>query len=782
MQGYFDGCVTQICALESPAEVRLNVIATLRLAMHQCCYGLLEWLASRHLAAEERPSERLLAAMLAASDGTLVDALAELSYCADRAGWLGVATIPFQKIPEASCAARLCEGYSPTLDGLLRSMVSIRNDGGEGHGLPGEYDVEAEKEGLRVAIEILRPLMPIQTAAEQLEFGPDGQRVSLGLLRSFSGAPTLIRKLKTGERDRITVTAQIPTGLGERQEVSYQAADPFFSFGGKAIPEFDLDPSLDCFVSLPDRITDTFLGRANEIENLREWLDDADSRTALVFGDGGLGKTTLVVEFVHQLLEEKINSTWRPKYICFYTAKKTQWGPDGLRIAKSGSPRMLDLLATLHCLFLGSFPKPDWYRMDVQRAVDRFSGELTAQRLVAGRDDVLIIVDNAETLIETEAERTQLGLELRQVSRRLGRVIVTSRRREYLEATPIEVPPLSPIAAVDLLRKRGWEKLKIPAIRDASDAVLLQAVGELECRPLVLDAFLRKLCDPAIRTLRTAITHINQMLARDLGAFLFEDAWQRLDRDLRHLLLVMTRVADVHDGALFRMSSEIMGVPVGRAEAALSESGGIASISKIDGEIQIVFSYNFLRFANEKSVRYPDGSVIPDMAKVEQVRRLYSDYMEGTRLQVNDRIPQAFRHPAARMARIAAREGRPEDAHRYYEQAALSDQLNGWLFDRYAYFLYHERRDLPAAVIRSKKAVELLPDEGEPWFTKGMIEARLGERRAFEQSLSRAESLGVGKIRCSLQRAWGYTRCRPPQVELARRELEVCRSAVPKDR
>jgi tetratricopeptide (TPR) repeat protein len=293
---------------------------------------------------------------------------------------------------------------------------------------------------------------------------------------------------------------------------------------------------------------------------------------------------------------------------------------------------------------------------------------------------------------------------------------------------------------------------------------------------------MRALSDPSSATIKKAIARVNRMLAKDLGAFLFDDAWQRLELNLRHLLLIMVRVADVHDAVSLRLCCMQVDVPVSQAEAALGESAGIASVTHVNGGIQIEFSPNFIRFAESKKIQLLDGSTVPTDGAVARVKQQYSDYLRSARRSFGDRIPQAFQHPLAKAAHIAADDGRIDDSRHYYEQAVLADPTNGWLFDRYAYFLFKNYRELESALRHAHRATELLPEQDEPWFTRGMIEARLGLRSEFESSFARAEKFGASRLRCALQRAWGYVRAQPPQLALARRETDLARLLIREDR
>jgi hypothetical protein len=240
---------------------------------------------------------------------------------------------------------------------------------------------------------------------------------------------------------------------------------------------------------------------------------------------------------------------------------------------------------------------------------------------------------------------------------------------------------------------------------------------------------------------------------------LFSDAWVRLSKDVRRLLVLMTRVADVHDSQSLKICASVCGVSVHEAERAFEESSGIASVINIEDGVQISFSKNFLDFCSDKSVVAND--------EVERATALYTQFLRRARSFSGDRVKEAFRTPVAKAAHRAIAEGDLRGGRTLYEQAIVADNANGFLFDRYAYFLFHEMRDLKAALHHSKIATGLQPAEGELWFTRGMIEARIGDVRAAEGSLAKAETLGVSKFRCSLQLAWAYLKARPRQIGLA---------------
>jgi tetratricopeptide (TPR) repeat protein len=249
-----------------------------------------------------------------------------------------------------------------------------------------------------------------------------------------------------------------------------------------------------------------------------------------------------------------------------------------------------------------------------------------------------------------------------------------------------------------------------------------------------------------------------------LGSFLFADAWARFSKEIRGLLILMTRTADVHDAQSLRICANLRGIPIQDVEKALEESSGIASVVHVDGGVQVSFSKNFLDFCKDKEGATPE--------QVTTARSQYSQFLMRARTFTGDRIAAAYRTPVAKAAHKAKTEGDLRSAQDLYEQAILADNTNAWLIDRYAYFLFHDVRDNHAALHQAKRSTELLPSEGELWYTRGLIEARLGDVRAAESSLSKSESLGVPALRCGLQLAWAYVKARPrAQIGLARNQL-----------
>lgn len=776
MKNYFERLVQDAPQIQGDGDLRLHVVSTVRLLLQQAVYGLMEWASKQPKDHGHLAPANIFRDLLCPSDGTLLDSLETIVIYCEQLGWSGISRATFEALPPDAACRQICNEGDMTVSGLLRGLIRLRNEGAEGHGLPGNYDRNAELDCLGRVLDAVKPMLPF-TRDNRLFVGPEGKESELSFLRLIDGHPILIRKIRVVSQRLLRVEAQHLDRHGRKATSRFEVEDRFSQLNSLVRPTLTAwSNSWKPLCYLPDRTTDSFKGRDDEQSSLVDWMNDEESRACLVFGDGGVGKTTLVVELLHRLLEEDddLKIEWRPKIISFYTAKKWRWGLNGIELLSPGQPHLIGLLAHLHLLLFGELPPEDFYRLDAPKAAIRIQ-QLMKDELGVIRSDHLIIIDNSETLVSSDRDIEQLGKELKEISRRVGRVIITSRRREVLEAAPIAVAPLKPLDAISLIKERGGV-LNLKAIRRAKDGDLLDLVNKLECRPLVLEAFLQALASNPAETIATAKVRVSAMLRRDLGEFLFADAWSRFSNDIKRLLLLLTQFGDVVDARQLTICSEMIGVPIQAAEEALEESSGIASIVRMDSSIEVSFSANFIDFAKDKFVMV-GGQKSPNSKEIAFAREKYNSYVRAVRSFPGDRIASAFRTPLAKAAYQARKNGELEEALRLYQQAILADSSNGWLFDRFAYFLFHDLRDAKAALIQAKRATELLANEGEVWFTRGIVESRLGMFRNCEASLERAQSLGVDKVRCGIQLCWAYLKAKPAMLNLASKQLDFLRAS-----
>jgi len=423
----------------------------------------------------------------------------------------------------------------------------------------------------------------------------------------------------------------------------------------------------------------------------------------------------------------------------------------------------------------GVMPSKDWFTLDASTAIDKL-GTFLREKVGVTRKEHLLILDNTETLATTEEQVRNLRQQIDKLTKRVGRVLLTSRRFEQIQAHSIELPPLPPEEAVQLLRLRA-AALRIQAIQVAGDSSLRKYAEQLGCRPLVLEVFLQTLSGEPGIGMQRAFDRVRRMQLQDLGEFLYQDAWNRLSDKTRHLVLLMTRVSNVLDEALVKLCCAEVDTSVMAAFDALRGSRGIAMLPKVAGETQVVFHSDFLLFCSERKVHIGDRQ-FPTDESVIKVRRRYEEFVKARSLFVTDRVSNAFRTQFAKMAYQKFQDGEFEECEEYYELAVVDDPENGLLFDRYAMFLRTLER-YPEALGKATRATDLASQDGETWFTRGMIEARLGNAGAALVSLERARALGKEPYLVWVQIAHAYLRGEFPDLPKADHALDAADSATP---
>lgn len=393
------------------------------------------------------------------------------------------------------------------------------------------------------------------------------------------------------------------------------------------------------------------------------------------------------------------------------------------------------------------------------------------------RDSHLIVLDNTETMAKNDADVQALASQINELSRRVGRVILTSRRREHIEALPIQTENWNDDEGSEFMRKRA-EILECRSINQAGLSTLKKYSRLLINKPIALEVFVQAAATPGT-SLDSAFQRVQRMQRQDLGHFLYDDAWSRLSPALRRVLLLMSRLGDTHDQYLMQLCCQRTDVTVSAASEAIEESRGIASITRFEGTLQITFSPEFYNYCIER-YEVIDGHNTPTEEDKEWVRRRYQEFIASTNTKVHDRHMKAFVVPAARAAWKNFNEGNYPKAIECYELAELEDPENGWLFDRYAYALMKDKQ-LEPALKKADKAIQLINNEAEFHFTKGMIESRSGLESAIF-SLDKAAELGKPKHLCELQKAYFFIYTKPQRFSDAKSCLDNAKRNAPQDK
>lgn len=770
----------EVASKQPPLEKSQSALALTRIALQHLCLGLAEWILHRY-----RLDERLeldpdipFSDLRMPSDGTLAAALPRLLVAAENLGWVGITRPFWAALPTGRPALRLLGGGQGTLEKVLGAFVAERNDGVEGHGIPGARDADAMIDVARLLEERLGHALPVMSTENRFSLpDPPRQPLALSLLRPSGGDLLCYREIRAKPGGKCQIRAQRMESLTDRREEIWESID-VLDVRASAWPLYrDLrtgDPEWRPLVLVPDRLTAHFRGREQQIADLIDWCNDSESRACMLFGDGGIGKTTLILEFVHRLLDGTVSTPWRPELITFYTAKQTRWGFDGLELLRPAPGNVVDLAVSVFRGLSDEAADRAWFDKSAEQVIDRISTYLASEWGIK-KHEHLLILDNTETMASSDEDVRLLAKHVMLLSRKVGRVVLTSRRREPIEARQIEVPPLAPAEAVALLRSRGLELGRTPILQ-AGDAKLRHICERLGSRPLVLEVFLQVLRDHGL-SLERAYDRVLQMERQDLGEFLYADAWRRFSARVRDLLLLMTRVADALDEPLIKLCCQAASVSVQEAHDAIAESRGIASVTRIDGQLQVVFGPDFLRYMASKEDWTRE---VPLLEAVSLVRRRYDEFLRSRDAKIMDRVSLAYRRPFARVAWLAFREERWADCEYYYELAVTEDPTNGLLFDRYAYFLFTRRR-FEEARAKADEAIRHAPNDAEPWFTRGMIAARLGHEDQASASLKRAEALGKPRHLCHLQLAYALVNAKPSPIPEAQAALTEAQRSLPQN-
>jgi len=501
-------------------------------------------------------------------------------------------------------------------------------------------------------------------------------------------------------------------------------------------------------VLLPGRQTDTFEGREAQLGALFEWINDRDSRACNVYGEGGIGKTTLVLEFLNAILDGAAETpSWRPDVVCYFTAKQTRWGPQGLQILHGIVPPLEDAVRDLVRCYEEDLDK-SWFEGSVDKLIARAVTALT--NLGLSRDDVLLVLDNTETLASSATEEEGFAKTVGLISRRLGRVLVTSRRREQMEAYPLLVPNLSENEGIALLERLSVEYDAGP-LRKSGRPTKRKLVNKFGGRPLLLDVFAR-LVGRFQYSLESARDSVLRLASDDLGVFLYDDVWGRIEPDQRLAFSTLGQLGDSISGKLVEYVCSELDVQHSVLLDAF-EKTRFGSILDYSTSYDLVIDPSARAFlANKFNSLNPVDRKRVELSASRAVKRnlaLLSAHTSG----VTDRVIQAFRTDAAKAAKIAASRGEKDDAVFWYEEAIKADVGNSALLGRFAYFLAKDAFDLPRAYVLAKESCTLEDADRDCYFSAGHIAASLGEITQCDRYVTKAQELGFSPHRCSLQKA-----------------------------
>lgn len=527
---------------------------------------------------------------------------------------------------------------------------------------------------------------------------------------------------------------------------SYLKDDNFnYIYGYKLV---DLDDKSSIFHNIPIRQTDNFEGRKNELNSLKSWLSDNDSRMCLVYGDGGYGKTTLILELLNQFIEDKLNSSGFivPSVIGFYTAKMTRWSDEGIKYYKSATPVMEDGIRELmkyddHVL------SKDWYEVSGDALIDKAKTVLTKEGFK--RNDILLIFDNTETLATSSQQIQELSQFFTKVSRQIGRVIVTSRRRENIEARHVPIEGLSEEESISLMKALA-NKYNAKAILMSGESKIRKVCKKLMLKPLLIEALVKYISRTTFG-IDAALESIFLKSNDDLLEFLYEDAWVRMNEGQKQVLFVLVSITIPLEKNSISKACQEVEIPQTELESALEETYFSLTDYGSDYSVEIVDLAK--KFFHKKLGEMPTD--------VKERIRIISDkvdkyYLEREKIEKEyktDRVAEAFRTSFAKAAKNHVDRGEINDAIEMYKFAIEDDPLNSALHDRFALLLFNKKRDYLYAKSMAEKAISLNENNGDALVTLALIYYQIGEIPKGDEYMEKAEKNGRTKSFCLLRKA-----------------------------
>lgn len=503
------------------------------------------------------------------------------------------------------------------------------------------------------------------------------------------------------------------------------------------------------FSNVPVRQTSVFEGRLKELDTLSNWFNDPDGlQHCLVFGDGGIGKTTLTLEFLNRVLESSETLSGKPpSVISYYSAKMTRWSDQGVVTLRGISDAMEDCVRELAFVLTPVLTK-DYYKLSGIGLIDRVASELNQQGF--RRDDILLVLDNTETLANSPAEVTELSVFLKQIGKRLGRVLMTSRRREFVAFEPLQISSLSESEAVSLMQRLA-DEYGATAIKQAGEATLRRAARQLTNKPLLIDTLVKYLARSTVG-IDQAIEQVFRKTNDQLLEFLYDDAWLRITELQRDVFLALVSATVPLDNLSIGDACVLVGIQHVEFQKALDETyfGNVTDYGD-RYELQIVelasrYFQKKLQQCSEADRRRIHDFALKVDSQANRRQKAKQNYRQ-------DRVAEAFRGAFAKAAKIAAQQGDLGSAEENFKLALEEEPMNAALHDRFAWFVLHRCHRADDARKLAEQAIELDPRNADASLTLALCWYRLGELKKGDDEMERAYHKGKPQPLCALRRA-----------------------------
>lgn len=644
--------------------------------------------------------------------------------------------------------------YGDTLVSAATAWVSFRNRK-PGHGVVSKSDID---EWTPKLLQLLQRSLTC--------FGETLPRAAAGELTLQIGGQNFVLRAPLVRGGRPIVVSGVAARKGiwklQGQTLSWDASDSFTvdlvqssvfeEFESNSVDKFGVvtiefeGQERTVFSNVPVRQTSTFEGRTRELEKLMAWINDPEERLLLVYGDGGFGKTTLALEFLNRIFDGVDTLACKPpSIVSYFSAKMTRWTDQGLVHLQGISGAMEDCVRELMFCLVPVLDK-SYYQLSGTALIDKVVTEFKQQGF--DHHDVLIVLDNTETLATSPEGIEALGVFLKQVGRKLGRVLLTSRRREQTAFEPLQVSALSDSECISLMRRLAEEHSTV-AILQAGDATLRKYSNKLGNKPLLIDILVKYLAQSTIG-IEDAVDQVFRKSSDQLQEFLYEDAWLRINELQRDVFLVLVSAAVPLDGRCVGDACALVEIQHIEFQKALDETYfGMVTDFGDHYDLQLVdLAEQFFR-GKLKRRSEADRERIKEFAR--EVDRLATDRQHAQQEYRSDRVAEAFRSSYAKAAKIAAERGDLTGAEDNFQLALLEEPMNSSLHDRFAWFLLNRLQRPDLALPQAERASSLDPDSADASLTLALCWYRLNELEKGDAAIKAAQKKGKAVALCQLR-------------------------------
>ena len=361
-----------------------------------------------------------------------------------------------------------------------------------------------------------------------------------------------------------------------------------------------------------------------------------------------------------------------------------------------------------------------------------------------------MVLDNTETLATSPAEVEDFSVFLKQIGKRLGRVLITSRRREFVAFEPLQISALSDAESASLMRRLA-DEYNVVAIKQAGEATLRQAAKQLANKPLLIDTLVKYLARSSVG-IKEAIEQVFRKTNDQLLEFLYDDAWLRINELQQDVFLVLVSTAVPLNSLSVADTCALVGIQHVEFQKGLDETY-FATVTDYGDRYDLQIVDLAGRFFQKQLTKRGDA----DRRRIADFSRKVDAQATGRhRVDQNyrqDRVAEAFRSQYAKAAKIATEQGDLKAAEENFKWAIEEEPMNAALHDRFAWFLLNRCQRPEDARGQADKAVRLDPHNADASLTLALCMYRLGDLRGGDEQIEAARKKGKPEGLCVLRMA-----------------------------